>query len=207
MAVRAGMSDLILRLRQSCEAGSADYTLGSTTYWSDQHIQDKLDEHRARLIDVLLVERPQYVSGENVYTRYEFPPSAWKAIENPDAATDNFRVHDSTGADVPSADFTFDARDLSITFDADTEGETYYFDGYAYDLQTAAMEIWLAKAAHIHTAINFSADGHRFDREALYKHCIEMAKAYGYREPGGGGQMKASRLVRSDLAGSEVDAF
>ncbi len=206
MAARTGMAGLIRRLRQMCEAGASDYTLNGVTYWSDDDLQNKLDEHRVYMTGVKLIERPQYVDGVHVYKRYEIPREIGNAVEAPDDAT--IRVYDSVGATVDSDDYTWNERDLSVEFDADQEGVAYYFDGYIYDLTLAAREIWLAKAAHMHSAINFSADGHRFDREALYKHCIDMAKVFGYREGGASSvSLKASMLVRTDLAESGSSPF
>jgi hypothetical protein len=46
MAVRDGMANLIERLRPMAAAGTADFTLTgvSGTFWSDQMLQDRLDQ-------------------------------------------------------------------------------------------------------------------------------------------------------------------
>lgn len=201
MAARAGMTNLIARLRQMCEAGSADYILAGKTYWSDDDLQARLDEHRRRVIGTALIVRPTYEMGEYVYERYEIPREVGNTVEGVAGGADVFRVYDSTGAAVSADDYTFNERDLTVTFDADTEGAAYYWDGYVYDIRAAAKDIWLDKAAHAANAINFSADGHKFDREALYQHCMSQAKVYGYSEANAGGGMKTSRLIRTDLAG------
>jgi len=203
MAARAGMASLISRLRQKCEAGEADYTLAGETYWSDDHLQAALDAYRKRFTGVYLTPRPQNINGVMVYQRYEIPREIGNFVEAPAQGEKNFRLYRSDGIDILLADYTYYDRDLSITFAADQEGAAIYWDGYAYDLVAAARDVWLAKAAHMHQAINFSADGHRFDREAIYQHCIEMAKAFGYRE--GSGAMKVGRMIRSDLSGGQND--
>ena len=35
---RSGMSDLIAQVRGYANAGTADFTLGTVVYWSDDHI-------------------------------------------------------------------------------------------------------------------------------------------------------------------------
>jgi len=194
MSVRSSMANLIRRLRQMCEAGPDDYTLDGVTYWTDDELQARLDETRSWLTDVPLAVRPSYENSEYVYKLYEVPRTAGNAIEG------GFRVYDSTGVDVDPDTYSWYDRDLSISFAADTTGIAYYADLHAYNLQKAAQGIWLDKAAHMHMAINFSADGHRFDREALYKHCMEMAGVYGY-QPGGvsGTSLHSGRLVRTDV--------
>ena len=54
------------------------------------------------------------------------------------------------------------------------------------DLNGAAADVWRRKQSHYHSAINFSTDGHRIDREQLYKHAIEMAEHFEL-EGGGDG--------------------
>lgn len=203
MAARAGMTSLISRLRQKCEAGEADYTLTGETYWSDDHLQAALDEHRKLFVGVNLIPRPQNINGIIVYRCYEIPREVGNFVEAPAQGETNFRLYRTDGVDIPFAEYALYERDLSITFTADQEGAAIYWDGYSYDLIAAARDVWLVKAAHMHQAINFSADGHRFDREAIYQHCIEMAKAFGYRQ--GSGTMKIGRMIRSDLSGGQND--
>jgi len=199
MAARTGMTSLIRRLRQMCETGASDYTLDGATYWTDDDLQGRLDEARRQVLQVALVPRPSYISGDNVYKRYEIPRSVGNAVEGVAGGTAIFRVYDSTGVDVTDT-YTFNEHDLTVEFTVDQEGVALYWDGYAYDLQAAAREIWLSKAAHAHMAINFSADGRKFDREALYQHCMEQAKVYGYSSgAGGAAKLQTSRLVRTDL--------
>jgi hypothetical protein len=200
---RLGMATLIRRLRQMTEAGTADYSLAGQTYWSDDDLQAELDEHRTRHIDVALAARPDYVSGEEIYTRYEIPWSGGaSAMEGTAGGSDAFKVADSTGATIAAANYSFSERDLAVTFTADQEGSARYWSGYSYDIRAAAREIWLRKAGHYHSAINFSADGHRFDREALYGHCMQMAQVFGHRRG-----MQSGRLARTDLAGQSKSEF
>jgi len=182
------------------EAGLADYTLAGITYWADEDLQEAVDEHRSRQVDVALIARPEPVLNDQVYTRYELPWGV-KAVEGTAGGTDTFRVYDSTGATIAFSGFSFNERDLAVTFTADTEGSARYWSGYAYDLRAAAREIWLAKAGHVWSAINFSADGHKFEREALHAHCLQMAEVFGYRRG-----LQTTRLVRTDLGARSPDA-
>lgn len=194
---RAGMINLIRRLREMCEAGDNDYQLAGVTYWSEDSLQAILDEKRTHFTGVALTPRPSYEAGVNIYLRYETPWGVGNAIEGPDGVGgDGFRVYDSLGTTIASG-FTLNERDLSVVFDADQEGEARYLSGFSYDIRAAAVEVWLRKAAHAWSAINFSADGHRFERADLHKHCLEMARMYGYQ-----GGVKVGKMVRTDLAGS-----
>lgn len=199
---RDGMSNLIKRLRQMTETSTGDYTLGSETYWTDDHLQEVLDGHRTRLDHVKITPRPEYTNGAFVYLRYELPKGI-NAVEGVTADDKTaFKITDSTGTLIAQANYTLSERDMSVVFADDQAGEARYWSGFAYDMISAAREIWLAKAAHVHAAINFSVDWQKFDREALYKHCLEMAQHFGYSQGS-----KMARLVRSDLLGSEKDRF
>ena len=209
--MRNGMANLVQRLRQMTEAGISDYTLGDETYWSDNHLQATLDEFRTRKIDLALRVEPDYVNAEYIYQRYVIPYNAGNAVEGTAGGTDVFRVYDSTGANIAGSVFAFNERDLSITFNNDTEGSARYWSGYSYDLIGAARQTWLMKASHVWNAVNFSVDWQRFDREALYRHCVEMAANFGANLAGGRlgsqGSMKSTKMQRTDLAGSEKDRF
>jgi len=44
-----------------------------------------------------------------------------------------------------------------------------------YDLDAAAFEAWMLKAAKASVMANYKVDGQEVSREQVYKHCIEMA--------------------------------
>lgn len=51
----------------------------------------------------------------------------------------------------------------------------------AWDLNAAAAEGWRLKAALAASRISFSADGASFQRDAFFKHCLQMADHYANR--------------------------
>lgn len=50
-----------------------------------------------------------------------------------------------------------------------------------YDLNAAAAEIWLEKAAQLADRIDLLADGSRYSSSQLYEHAQRMARHYGSR--------------------------
>jgi hypothetical protein len=188
------MKIIVEQVRVMTEADTAEYSLAGQTYWSDRHLVDILDGERDFMSDVRLMIVPKTLDGTVYYRRYEFPYRGMIEIEGTANGTANFRIHDSTGADIDFADFTFNARDRSISFIDDQAGSVRYWSGFIYDVNAAAKQIWLRKAAHAYKAINFSADGHKFDREAIHAHCIEMAKQFGYQ-----GGIGSATMIRTDL--------
>ena len=50
-----------------------------------------------------------------------------------------------------------------------------------YDLNAAAAEGWRRKAALVADRFAFSADGATYNRDQLYKHCMEQSRRYSAR--------------------------
>lgn len=197
MSVRDSMRNLIRKLRQMGQAGMEDYKVVDEIYWSDQHIQDILDSHRSRMTEAALITEPDYVSGSDIYTRYRLGLSPQRfGVEGTAEGTPYFRIADSTGATIAASGYTFNDADLSVTFTANTEGSARYLSGYSYDLNGAARDLWLLKASHSYTAINFTADGHRFERGKIYDTCMNMVKFYE-----GAGGLTSGKQRRMDLNG------
>jgi hypothetical protein len=51
----------------------------------------------------------------------------------------------------------------------------------AWDLNAAAADGWRLKAAEAASRISFSADGASYQRDAFFKHCLQMADHYAGR--------------------------
>lgn len=177
MTARSGMTNLIAELRGMTEAGTAEYTVGSSTYWDDDQIQSILDIHRRDIIFEQLRIYPTQVSGGSLdYRDYR---STFGFYEATTGGTAIFYLQDATGAVVGTANYTADYRRGQMVFNASQGGTVYYLTGRSYDLQAAASDIWRRKAAHYApTAFNFSTDNHSIDREQVYKHCLEMANFF-----------------------------
>lgn len=195
--LRDGMVEIVERLRQMGEAGTVDYTVGGHTYWSDLDLQALADRHRRWFHLENLTMEAQQVGGTTYYYRYRFPDGLrpdYFGIEGTAGGTAVFRVDDSTGALIAGTLYTFQADALEVVFTADQGGSARYWTGFAYDLNAMAYELWTRKASHAWSAINFSADGHRFDRGALHANCLQMAELFN-RAKG----VRTARLVRSDV--------
>ena len=74
MTARTGMADLIQQLRAAADVGTADYTAGTVTYWSDDHLEDALDRHRISLYQAPLEPWPT-LGTANVYEYFEYRAS------------------------------------------------------------------------------------------------------------------------------------
>ena len=195
MAARSGMSNLITELRGMTEAGTADYTISGSAYWSDDQLQDVLDIHRTDIIYEQLQLYPVHIaSGSLSYQDYR---SSYGFFEATSGGTSILYLQDGTGANIGTANYTTDTRRGQFQFSSDQGGSVYYMTGRSYDLQAAAADVWRKKAAHYApTSFNFSTDNHSISRAQVYQHCKEMADFF---ENQGGDAISSISMYRGDV--------
>jgi hypothetical protein len=203
---RTGMTAILEEVRNSCEAGTSEYTLGTTVYWSDNALQDLLDLHRTDHVYQMLVPYPTVGAGGTLsYKEYRFPVGYLEATTG---GTTVLYLQDGAGATLGTALWSADYRRGVFSFTSDTLGSTLYLNAHAYDLNSTAADVWRRKAAHYApTSFNFSTDNHSVSREQVYTHCIEMADFF---EGMSGNAIQTIGRYRSDLCdgyanGSDID--
>jgi hypothetical protein len=191
---RTGMTALIEELRGMCEAGTAEYTIGTTAYWSDNALQDILDTHRTEYTYELMMTSPVVGTGGTLlYYDYVAPTGYWEATTG---GSTIFYLQNGGGTALGTSLWTADYRRGVVTFGSDTAGSTTYMTGRAYDLNAAASEVWRKKAAHYApTSFNFSTDNHSISREQVYTHCIDMANFFSGKS---GNSIQTIEMNRSD---------
>ncbi len=192
MAARAGMGNLITRLRSMTEAGTADYSLAGDTHWSDEQLQGVLDGHRETFVREPLRSEPEYV-GDGDLEYHDYYVEGRRNLEEAAGGSAVWDVEDGSGATLGTANYTVNYEAGHIRVTADTEGSAFYLSGRAYNLERAAADVWERKAAHAAKGYFFQADGASFHREQVYEHCLKMAAHYR-----GQGGVKVGRLFRSD---------
>lgn len=174
---RSGLSALIEELRGMTEAGTADYTVGSTSYWPDNAIQDILDNHRQDLRFVQLQGYSNVGAGGTLTWFEHKAPLGY--LEQTTGGTAILYLQDSSGATLGTALWNADYRRGIFTFVNDTAGTVIYMTGRTYDLNAAAAEMWQKKAAHYApTTFDFSTDNHSIKRSQIYDHCIDQVKFF-----------------------------
>jgi len=173
MAARTGMADLIEQVRGMTDAGVEDYTIGTTTYWSDTSLQTTMDRHREIVFNAPLRSQPTYHAGGSVEYRTYY--LGWDNVES---GTSAFTLEDSTGEDIAGTAYSCDYAAGIVTFNYDTLGSSLYWTGRSYDLNAAAADIWRMKASHSAKYYNFSTDNHNLSRAQLYEHFMQQAQYY-----------------------------
>ena len=191
------MASIITELRGMTEAGTADYTISSTTYWTDNQLQDVLDTNREDIIFSRLEMYPVQVAGGSL--SWQDYRSHYDYLEATTGGTSILYLQDSTGAAIGTANYTTDERRGQFQFSSDQAGSVYYMTGRSYDLNSAAADIWRKKAAHYAlTSFDFSTDNHTISRSQVYKHALQMAE---YFENQGSDSISTVDIYRGDVNG------
>jgi hypothetical protein len=177
MTARTTLAQLINVLRGMTEAGTADYTVGTATYWDGDQIQNVLDRHRMDVYREQLTMIPDYVGGATV--QYLEFVSQYGNFEQTNAGTAIFWIEDGAGANRGTATYTVDYLNGKITFTADQKGTTLYLTGRSFDLYGAAADIWRHKAGNVSsTHFDFSTDNMRVNRSQVKEEYRNMANYY-----------------------------
>ena len=190
------MAALIAEVRRLAHAGLDEHTLGITTYWTDDQLQERLDRYRKSYRRVDLEALPEYTDGGYVYKEYPIPlgdEGVW--LERGSATVDaaaGFAIRDSAGGSAPANTVNWEAR--VITFGGDQAAEVYYLDARVYDVYRAAADVWEDKAGFYEDEVDWQSDNHRFADSQKAAHAREKAEALR-RQSGAG----VSRLVRTDV--------
>lgn len=177
MTARTGLSDLITILRGYCNAGTADYSAGGTTFWSDDQIQTVLDRHRAEITNRFVQPVPRVITGGAI-AYYDY----YIGIGNWESGT-ALAVENGQGQAYGTALYSVDATRGIINFPSGTGGSIVAITGHAYDVNSAAADLWRVKAAAYASSYDFSTDNHRMNRSQLIKNCFDMANLYEEMAP------------------------
>lgn len=171
---RTTMSELITTLRGMTNAGTADFTIGTTAYFSDDQMQGYLDARRIEVVDKLYSPLGEYSGGSVVYTRYNLLATDW---EGGTALV----VKDAVGNTLGAANYSIDAARGWVTFTVDTGGTLIMVNGGRYDMNAAAADVWRRKASFYADGIDFSTDNHSVKRSQRVSAAESMAQKYEAR--------------------------
>ena len=189
---RSGMQTLIDTVRGYANAAPDEWEVTSdssiVTYWDDEEIQRVLDRHKREYIHALLDAQPTYESGSSVFKQYLL------GTGNVESGTAVFKVEDTAGT---VSGYSVDYARGIVTFSTDQSGKSYWWTGFAYDLDAAAADIWRMKASHVAGLVDFSTDGHSVKRSQQAQAYLNMAGYYQQRSTTEG--VTTAKIVRDDL--------
>lgn len=173
---RTGMTTLIDTMRGLCNLGTNDYTLGTATYWSADHVQTALDRHKTTVIEDELMEVENLIGGGT--TEYKIFTSHYGNFEETSGGTSIFYIEDAEGTQIGTAQWTADYANGVVTFGTTQAGSARYVTGYSYDINAAAADIWRMKAGAYAEAVDFKTDNMSVNRGDAIKQCMLMASQY-----------------------------
>lgn len=177
------MASLIERVRSLTYAGTAEYTLGTATFWDNDQVEQVLDRHRVDIFRERLERVPNYDgSGTVTYTTH------YSAYKNLEAGTALF-IEDSAGVNRGTATYSVDYQVGRIDFASDVAGTTLYITAKSYDPFGAAAEVLESWAASEARSFDFTTDGQSFSRKQKADGLREQARAL----------RKRARVVRKRL--------
>ena len=175
MSARAGMSNLISRLRSLTNAGTAQFTLNGTNYFSDDHLQELLDSNVQILSNHPLTWVPDTIGGGTIqWTRALI---GYNDLEEASSGTTRWIVRDATGAEQGTANYTPDYVVGEILFDADQGGTIYYLSARSYDLYAAAADVWKMKQSFYSEWFAVSSEGQKMEWQQAFDHAVRMEES------------------------------
>lgn len=199
MTARAGMANLITRLRGMTAAGTAEYTIADTPWFSDAQLQDVLDGGATLLEWQPLDWKPDTIPGDVEYHRaYIYV----RDLEEATSGTTNWIVRDSTGLEVGTAQYTINYVTGEIRFPADTGGTALYLTGRSCDIYAAAADVWQQRCALMAlNAYDVQSDAQRFSRSQAMANAVRMEAQMRQRAGQNihRGALQMGRMVRTDL--------
>lgn len=201
MAIRSGMTNLVDRLRALSNAGTAQYTAGTVTYWTDDHLQDTLSRHETWVVEDMLTWVTQNIGGT---AQYLTALGRYKDLEEAESGTTRWQVRSSVGVSEGTANYTADYVTGRVTWSTDQGGTAYMLaTAYSYDLYGAAVDVLEHKLAFVDLWYDFEADNQTFNRSQIKDSINDLIANYrrhiGDNLPGKSGDVFVSQLVRTDI--------
>lgn len=173
---RVGMSTLVSTIRGFCNLGTDDYTLGTSTYWSDENVEIVLDRHRTTVVREELAEVVDHTGGGTI--EYKEFRSHFGNFEETTGGTAIFILENAEGGDLATTLYSVDYANGIITFGTTQAGSSRYLTGRSYDVFGAAADAYRVKAGAYSEAVNFKTDNMSVNRGELIKNCMRMASNY-----------------------------
>lgn len=204
MAIRAGMSNLVNRLRALTGAGTADYVAGTVTYWTDDHLQAALDSNSRFFVAAPLAWQQQQQNGTAIWLIAQAP---FRDLEELASGTARWNIATGAGSAIGTALYTPDYQSGQISWGTVSQGgSAYYLTAYTYDIHAAAADIWTERLANFVSYFDFRADNQTFSRSQVFRQAKEM-RALMKEQAGDNvigatsGDLHVSEFVRTDING------
>ena len=164
------MSDLVQTVRELSNAGTGEFTVGTVSYFSDDHIQTVLDNHRRDLQYDTMEVYPEQGVGSILYREFRTEPNLESGTV--------FYLQYSGGTAVGTSLYSVDYTRGVINFTNDTRGTAFYVTARTYDINAAAADIWRKKASNVANQVDWSSDNHSIKGNQVYSSYMKQAEYF-----------------------------
>jgi hypothetical protein len=183
------MAALILRVRDLI---NDTLPLGSGQVWTDDQIQDVMDESREDLVNFSLIPKPTYLGSSIQYLNYY---SNYGGFEDDYILKQYLTLTVTPSAVEPIAGH--------FQFAANVFPPVYIAQGKRHDVYRSAADLLERWAAKVVLEYDVVVGGQTFRRSQASDALIKLAKQYRAKQ-----RPRSLSMTRSDLAGSgEVEAL
>ncbi len=193
MTARDGMANLIQRVREGANADTDEFTLGGGTYWTDEHIQARLDRQRHDIYRETISPTPTYENNQVRYLDYYW---RWGNVEEAASGSAEWLLQDVNGSAVGTGSYSIDYDAKRISFPTTTNGFQYFLTYRTFNVNAAIAEVWDIKASNVSSRFDVKTDNHDLKRSQL--EAVYAKKAKEYRQKAGG---QVKQMIRSDVDG------
>lgn len=177
MSYRDGMGPAVNRLRLECNAGTVDFTVNGTSYFTDDQLALELDRYAIYLTNVMLIPAPKLLNGQYQYFDFVIPAEVGRDFEQA-GTTSKFTVKDLGGVTIPSSQYSVNYDNRIISFTTDQKAVYRILDIMSFDMYKSCAEVYRQKANLVAHKIDWSSDNMRINASMLYKQYMEMADEY-----------------------------
>ena len=194
---RTTVGYLINEVRRLSGAGTAEYDIGTISYFTDAQIETLLDSRRTRLAREHIDFEKEYDPTSNDLV-YKHARVGRRWVEDTDGGTVAFIITDSDGDIISADEWSLSPEDGYLTFSTDQDGSLRYVTGWTHNPYQAAIEVLLSWSAHLCHEPDFSTDNMKVKRsqkaQMLRAQIAEVNKLAGIAP-----EIKVVRLARDDL--------
>ena len=197
---RTGMDNLITRLRGLTNAGTADFSIAGTSYFTDNQLQDVLDANVTLVENQAITWLPDTIGGGSI--EWHRALTGYRDFEEADSGTAQWALRDAQGTLQGTANYTPNYVSGELNFTADQGGTIYYLTARSYDLNNAAADIWQRRQSYYADWVDISSDDQRFAWQQAFEHAVKMEEQMRARggQNAARGAMRSSVFMRTDLA-------
>jgi hypothetical protein len=174
MTTRTSVDYIIAEVRRLTGAGTAEFTVDSTSYFTDEQIEQVLDSRRLRLARHEIVFEPELSEGGGT-SIYKNARIGYAWVEDASSTT-AFKMTDSQGSIQATAGYTLSAEDGFITFTADQGGSSRFVTSWVHNPYKAAVDILTSWNSELARQPDFATDNMRVWRSQKQKAIAEQIK-------------------------------